>query len=58
MSNMDEYDKSMSSKSEMSDEDDRCKECGCLLATDVDGKTLCENDFCKNFNLVIRRITP
>ena len=55
---MDEYDKSMSSKSEMSDEDDRCKECGCLLATDVDGKTLCENDFCKNFNLVIRRITP
>ena len=54
MSNMDEYDKSMSSKSEMSDEDDRCKECGCLLTTDRDGDTRCKNMDCEKFNLIVR----
>jgi hypothetical protein len=51
---MDEYDKSMSSKSEMSDEDDRCKECGCLLTTDRDGDTRCKNMDCEKFNLIVR----
>jgi hypothetical protein len=55
MSNMDEYDKMQSSKSEMSDEYDRCKECGCLLSTDSNNETRCKNIDCKNLNLIVRR---
>jgi hypothetical protein len=53
---LDGLNKTMESISEMADEEDRCKECGCLLSVNSTGEVQCKNQDCKNFNLIIRRV--
>jgi len=55
--------KILENNSAMADEDDRCKECGCLLViaeeVQTNGKfdvARCKNIDCKKLNLIIRRV--
>jgi hypothetical protein len=53
---LDDLNKTMENKSAMADENDRCKECGCLLMTSTIGDVQCKNTECKKFNLIVRMV--
>jgi hypothetical protein len=55
----DELQKTIESNSAMADEDDRCKDCGCLLGSteSLTEKTVyCNNYDCPKCRIIIRRI--
>jgi hypothetical protein len=53
---IDDASKILENNSAMADEDDRCKECGCLIFPDGNGEVRCKNQDCKKFNLIVRRM--
>jgi len=53
---LDDLSKTMENKSAMADEEERCRECGCLLMTSTTGYVQCKNIDCKNLNLIVRMV--